>query len=236
MKAVFFSLATLLFVASASLSQTTYTSGEWNYILVEGGTATLVGYNGQGPFGQLDIPRTVDGYAVTRLGNTNRLVSFLGAARAATNITIPYGVEIISASAFSSCTNLTSIEIPGSVKFVGFRAFNGCTAITNVVLRPGVGVIAPGAFMSADKLTRVVVPNTVLDIGQAAFDTDVELIPDNSALALDENFIRALTNNDQFIDALAARISSVPGPQGPQGPQGPRGPQGSPGGRFWPFR
>ncbi len=205
-------LLVVAFGVSVGISQT-FTSGEWTYTLNGSNEATIIGYSG--PLGHIIIPAYIEGYKVARLGSTNSLVSFLGeAGKAATSISIPAGVEIISAHAFSSLTNLTTVEIPGTVKYIGRNSFSGCTNLTNVILQNGVGIIAGGAFQSSRKLTQVRIPNTVLDIGQAAFAVDVELLPINSALALEENFYLSLAQNEQFIEAVAARIKGTPGNYG----------------------
>jgi hypothetical protein len=237
-----FSALIVFFVVanSSALAQTTLTSGFWSYTVGTNNEAAIVGYSGPG--GVIEIPGQIDGYTVKRLGDPNRLQSFLGSASSGvSSVAIPQGVEIISAQAFSGCSNLMSIDVPGSVVSIGRSAFSGCVNLTNIVLRPGLGFIGSLAFSSSDKLSQVQIPNTVLDIGQSAFHAKVELVSDDTALAVQESFWKALAQNEQFIGMLAEKIKSgsVPagpkGDRGPAGPPGPRGPQGPPG-RIWPFR
>ena len=46
--------------------------------------------------------------------------------------TIPDGIEIISSTAFYSCSNLTSVTIPNSVTSIGELAFFGCSGLISI--------------------------------------------------------------------------------------------------------
>ena len=49
--------------------------------------------------------------------------------------TIPDGIEIISSTAFYSCSNLTSVTIPNSVTNIGDYAFEYCTGLTTITCK-----------------------------------------------------------------------------------------------------
>ena len=49
--------------------------------------------------------------------------------------TIPDGIEIISSTAFYSCSNLTSVTIPNSVTSIGDYAFHDCNGLTTITCK-----------------------------------------------------------------------------------------------------
>jgi hypothetical protein len=49
--------------------------------------------------------------------------------------TIPDGIEIISSTAFHSCSNLTSVTIPNSVTSIGDYAFSVCSGLTTITCK-----------------------------------------------------------------------------------------------------
>ena len=78
-------------------------------------------------------------------------------------------VTAIVASAFESCSNMTSIVIPGSVTSIGNRAFYGCSGLTSIVLPAGLDTIGYQVFEGCSGLTSVTIPNKVNRIGSSAF-------------------------------------------------------------------
>ena len=59
---------------------------------------------------------------------------------------IPESVEYIGASAFSSCTKLTSINIPESIDTIRASTFYDCNSLVNIKLPQGLKVIESFAF------------------------------------------------------------------------------------------
>ena len=80
----------------------TYTSGDFEYEVLYGGTAEITDYSGSAT--KLEIPSILNGYTVTKIGDW----------------------------AFSGCTSLTSITMPDSVTSISKYAFDGCENITDV--------------------------------------------------------------------------------------------------------
>jgi hypothetical protein len=112
MKAAMLILAMLLtFICSgASATQegpTEYGSGDYVYIIMEDGTAEICDYRGDAL--DLNIPDTLDGYAVTRIGD----------------------------QAFNECTELESVTIGPGVETVGTNPFTGCECLTEIFVSPG---------------------------------------------------------------------------------------------------
>ena len=121
--------------ATAEEEPTQYTSGDYRYTLQPDGTAAIGKYTGSAS--ELSIPDTLDGHAVTAIGN----------------------------SAFYSCGSLTSVTIPGGVTSIGNSAFYSCDSLTSITLPDGVTSIGNSAFYSCNSLTSVTIPDSVTNIG-----------------------------------------------------------------------
>ena len=89
----------LLPAAFAEEETVTYTSGDYEYVLLEDGTAQITGYSGKAS--ELQISSMLDEYTVTSIGD----------------------------GAFSSCDSLTSVTIPDSVTSIGDDAFSDCKSL-----------------------------------------------------------------------------------------------------------
>ena len=62
------------------------------------------------------------------------------------NIALPETVEVIDASAFRKCVNLTEITIPDATKKIGDSAFIDCTALATVSIPDDVTSVGNGVF------------------------------------------------------------------------------------------
>ncbi|MDB4341872.1 leucine-rich repeat protein [bacterium] len=78
-------------------------------------------------------------------------------------------VNYIGASAFRSCTELTSVKIPDSVFIIGNYAFNYCRSLTSVTIGNSVTRIGNSAFIQCHSLISVTIPDSVTYIGGGAF-------------------------------------------------------------------
>ena len=113
--------------------------------------------------GDLVIPATANGYAVTSIGESAFFncpmssvtipegVTSIGEAAFSdcyllTSVTFPEGVTSIGRSAFDQCYNLTSITLPGSVTSIGYNAFRGCINLCSITIPEGVKSIGVGTF------------------------------------------------------------------------------------------
>lgn len=83
----------------------TFTSGDYEYALLDDGTIEITKYNGNTD--RLAIPATLDGKTVTAIGDY----------------------------AFARCYSLTSVSIPDSVTSIGDYAFAGRSNLTLTVPR-----------------------------------------------------------------------------------------------------
>ena len=81
--------ASMLTCALAEEDQPKYTSGNYEYILLEDGTAEITRYNGRDK--KLTVPAELDGHQVSAIGDY----------------------------AFSACTSLSSITLPDNLVSIG---------------------------------------------------------------------------------------------------------------------
>ncbi|MBO4429375.1 MAG: leucine-rich repeat protein, partial [Clostridia bacterium] len=118
----------LLIVIAAVLPVTAFADnayGNLRYSVDANGNATIKGLKND--VSELEIPSMIGPYPVTAIGygafqNNTTL----------TKVTIPEGVESISATAFFFCTSLTEITIPKTVTSIGEDAFQSCYSLSKV--------------------------------------------------------------------------------------------------------
>lgn len=92
---------------------------------VEDGGATITGF--EGTVALVQIPATLDGYAVKKIGER----AFEGNTALAA-VVVPEGVLSIDWFAFYNCSSLQDITLPASVTLIGHAVFDGCNALTVV--------------------------------------------------------------------------------------------------------
>lgn len=135
-----------------------YTCGDYKYILLEDNSSQIVRYTGNKK--NLILPRELDGYIVTSIGN----------------------------GAFCRCYDLTNIVIPDSITFIGYNAFGSCFSLSNINIPEGVTYIGEAAFNNCSSLTTITIPDSVTTIGTNPFNscmklTEIRISPDHPTLA-----------------------------------------------------
>lgn len=90
---------------------------------VENGGAVITGYEGSATL--VEIPSTLDGYPVSKIGER----AFEGNTALAA-VVIPEGVSEIDWFAFYDCSSLFDITVPSTVTSIGHAVFDGCTHAT----------------------------------------------------------------------------------------------------------
>ena len=129
---------------------------------VSNGKVTITDYTGSAT--ELVIPKTIDGYPVTRIGDS----AFYGCT-SLTSVTIPDSVTSIGYRAFYNCDSLTSVTIPDSVTSIGDSVFSSCYSLTSITIPDSVTSIGEYAFEGCSKLTSITIPDSVTSIGNNAF-------------------------------------------------------------------
>ena len=167
-------------------------SGDYEYVLLEDGTAQITGYSGTAD--ALEIPAELDGLRVTQIGK--RAFSM---ADTLTGVTIPEGVTVIGDRAFAMCTALADVTIPDSVTVIGERAFYACEVLNGVTIPEGVTEIDKRAFAFCTKLSDVTLPDSLQRIGDGAFTDCWEL----NSIAIPGNVMEIGVNPFENCDSLS---------------------------------
>ena len=146
----------ILLLAGISWASSRTTSGEWTYVVKDGGAEIM----SSTASGAVTVPATIDGYAVRKVGYYSDAGSIFGYGNTSvTSVTIPDSVTSIGAMAFQACTSLTSVTIPDSVTSIEAMAFRWSTSLTSVTIPDSVTSIGGGAFQGCTGLTSVVIPS-----------------------------------------------------------------------------
>ena len=106
----------------------TRASGDFQYVVLEGGTAEITGYTGSET--DIVIPDMVDHCRVTAIGD--RAFQFVRDKVRVTSIALPDGIRTIGDFAFSD-SKLMSVELPETLVSIGEMAFSG-TPMTEITL------------------------------------------------------------------------------------------------------
>ena len=148
-------LCAVLFTATApafaeEAERETFTSGDFEYALLDDGTAEITKYGGNADV--LTLPDALDGHAVTAIGD----YAFYECYKL-TSATIPDSVTSIGDGAFCQCWYLTSVTIPDSVTSIGDWAFSFCHSLTSVTIPDSVTSIGANPFAHCSSLTLIAV-------------------------------------------------------------------------------
>ena len=151
-----------------------FTAGDYQYYLLENGTAEIYGYNGNETI--LQIPEKLDGYSVSGVGPR----AFNGCS-SLTEIYISKNITKIDELAFASCDNISAFLVDEENEY--FSSFDGILFnkdLTTLVCYPpntdntqysvpdSVTSIGTGAFYESN-LIEISLPDGLLNIGEGAF-------------------------------------------------------------------
>ena len=130
---------------SAGAETNTEVSGDYEYTVLDDGTARIAKYNGSAS--ELVIPTELDGKTVSAIGQMS----------------------------FEKCKSITSLTIPSSIKTIGKNAFRYCENLKNLTLSEGLEAIDLGGFQECAKLESVVLPNSLTKVDTFIFKGDAAL-------------------------------------------------------------
>lgn len=143
-----------------SMSAFALTDGDWEFQLMDD-KVTITRYIGDKE--DVIIPEMIYGRPVTKVdsnvfrekhvvsiycrANIKEIPYNFGAGHEELEtVTLPDGIETISALAFSGCNNLKKINIPSSVKKIENKVFEGCSSLTSITLPEGIEEMGGGVF------------------------------------------------------------------------------------------
>ena len=161
--------------AGADEKRKTFTSGDYEYALLDDGTVEITKYKGKAE--RLAIPDTLDGKRVTAIGE--QAFSFCSSL---TIISIPDSVAQIGENPFAACSSLKSISVSpehpyfATIDGVLFRkadktliSYPAGISSSTYTIPQGITSIGDSAFSSCYFLTSVSIPDSVTSIGDSAF-------------------------------------------------------------------
>lgn len=151
----------------------------FRYEVMDDGNANITSYDGAASTGVVEVPSTIDGYTVTKIG-------WKGLAELdCTKIVLPDTLETLDYYAFSACQNLKEIELPASLTTIVGAPFEDCSSLETLTVAE-----ESNTFMAEDNvvyskdgttliLTTMVsefkVPDTVTAIDKYAFYNNTNL-------------------------------------------------------------
>ena len=100
-------------------------SGDYQYELMEDGTARIIRYMGNESV--MAVPAYLDEAEVTVIG-----ANAFSECGSLTNVTLPDGVTSIEEGAFSDCGSLNGIILPAKLASIGLGAFDACVGLTKI--------------------------------------------------------------------------------------------------------
>ena len=104
-----------------------FTSGDYEYILLDDGSAEITYYKGTER--DLSVPAQIDGFTVSSIGG-----SAFSHNETLFSVELPNSLTGIGDGAFFSCSSLGGIALPDSVVYLGINPFLDCKSLTQITV------------------------------------------------------------------------------------------------------
>ena len=179
------------------------------------------------PSGTLNIPETLGGYPVTKIGkyafescedmsavtipdSVTEIDEFaFGGCWELATVNFGTGLKTIGEYAFDACGELASLDLPDGLTSIENSAFNGCHSLTSLVIPDSVNKLGVNAFSSCSGLTSVILPEGLTDIGYMPFYrcsslTDVTLKTEAAVNSFIRVFDRSYVKNVIIAEGVTA--------------------------------
>lgn len=91
------------------------------------------------------------------------------------SVALPTNIKSIGASAFNSCTLITSLSLPNTLTSIGTSAFAGCIRLSDINIPTSVATVGDGAFSGCSTLPSITIPEGTTTIGASTFQNCINL-------------------------------------------------------------
>ena len=132
--------------ASPPIDGVRRTEGEFDYVILQDGTAELAFFHNTKGETKVTVPSKIGGYNVSSIGDECFWLT------AVSSVTVPEGVTSIGISAFEKCYYLEEIVLPSTLQTVATDAFSECSALHSVSFPGSFSDISVGS--GNDRLLR----------------------------------------------------------------------------------
>ena len=140
-------------------------SGDYEYVVLDDGTAELVEFHGTGMDRiHIKVPSEIDGVKVSTIGE----YLYSGAGGNFT-VDIPEGVTTIKQFCFAGSSSLYQVNIPRTVSYIGESTFLACTELEDIIFPTNLREINIGIFDGCIGLKDFDIPENVETIREEAF-------------------------------------------------------------------
>lgn len=85
-------------------------------------------------------------------------------------VSIPYGVEVVPYAFFYNCTNITKVNLPDTITEIGAYAFSSCTGLEEINIPENVERIGDYAFEGCVNLKSITIPKSMTSNGEGVFE------------------------------------------------------------------
>ena len=150
-------------MAVTSFAEDIHISGDYEYKILEDGTAEITKYNGNAE--QVVLPSEIDGYKISVIGEFAFWMN-----ETIRTVEISNGLIWIKPAAFELCKNLTEVKLPETIKYIGDEVFSHCISLKKINLPENLPYIAEGLFYGCKSLEEITLPKHIKEICSYAFE------------------------------------------------------------------